>query len=257
LGKDLHLENCITLACTEEAWEQHLFSKGNFYYALSLYLHVCEVLVSGFPVSCDEDFPPSFEYIYKKLKENFPSRPSMLVPKRHKEFFIKAKLFDDFFIKPMDTDNIDDFLDNVHDFFSNGLDEISDIDIEDEISLENLAHLSLLMAGTFYSAPFFPDAKKHIFCIKRYDNLALHLVAKVYNTLGYWTAKMEEKKRNLKNVSVRTEKKMDNIKIIEKMLVESEFKVDRNFIREAMKNTDRYERTVKDMIKKVMEKKNK
>jgi hypothetical protein len=72
-----------------------------------------------------------------------------------------------------------------------------------------------------------------------------------FKYIGYWKAKMEEKRRNIKSVSKRKEIRLGNLSIIENLLKKSNHQIDREFIIKAMSATDRGERTVKDMIKEV------
>jgi hypothetical protein len=77
------------------------------------------------------------------------------------------------------------------------------------------------------------------------------LMSKAHQLIGYWTAKMEEKKRNLKSVSVKTQKKLENKEVLKKILSEHNFQSTRDVIIKAMSRIDRGERTVKNLIKEI------
>jgi hypothetical protein len=72
-----------------------------------------------------------------------------------------------------------------------------------------------------------------------------------FKYIGYWKAKMEEKRRNIRNVSKRTKIKFENLKIVKDLLKKKSYQIDRDLITKAMRATDRGERTVKDMIKEI------
>lgn len=77
-----------------------------------------------------------------------------------------------------------------------------------------------------------------------------------FKYIGYWQAKMEEKRRNIRNVSKRTKIKIENLKIVNDLLKKRDYQIDRDLITKAMRATDRGERTVKDMIKEIYTKHN-
>ena len=63
---------------------------------------------------------------------------------------------------------------------------------------------------------------------------------------------MEERKRNLKSVSVKTEKRLLNKRVVRQILSENNFDINQSLIIKAMDKTDRGERTVKNMIKEIL-----
>jgi hypothetical protein len=72
-----------------------------------------------------------------------------------------------------------------------------------------------------------------------------------FRLFGYWKAKMEETKRNVKNVGERTKTKSKKMETVKTLLEKHSNKINRELIIEAMRQTDRGERTVKNMIKEI------
>ena len=252
MEKDHHQEDYITLVCSEKQWNSFLFMRGNYFRILSYYLTECYGLIEYFTKNPDHDFPPSFDFMAKTLKKELPLTP--LKPDHTGyEKFVAERLSNMMF----GYDDIEKLEDDLNDFFDNGFDNITKLSIKDSKSLWRLGIYSFLMAETFYMATHFGDTRKGIIFIVRYQQLSTALQSVAWNAIGYWEAKMEEKKRNLKSVRTRTKKLMENVEIIGKMLEDSRFLVDRDFISKAMMKTGRYERTVKNMIKEVIKKKDK
>lgn len=228
------MKNDITLRCPEEVWDSLLIRRGNYFKLLSALLQECYKLVESFPDLFKEDFPPP--YLQGTIED------------------VNPELLDSLFGEICGFYAKDDLEDHLNDFFSNGLDSLYKLEIEDKKSLSVLARYSYFLGEIFLEAPKYEDSRKHIFCISRRDVLAFACVGIAFGSIGYWKAKMKEKKRNFENVSTRTKKRLENIEKIEKLLEERDYKTDREFITTAMKETDRYERTVKEMIKEVIQK---
>jgi hypothetical protein len=86
------------------------------------------------------------------------------------------------------------------------------------------------------------------------EKFSLRLFQISHLLIGYWTAQTMIKKRNYKSSLVKTEHKIRNQKIIEKLIKENKYKNKRKLILKAMELTDRGERTVQNMIKRSLEK---
>ena len=95
--------------------------------------------------------------------------------------------------------------------------------------------------------------------LMKIEPLANRTMCKVHELIGYWTAKMEEKKRNKKNVTVKTLKKKEIKEQVRQMLTkkglltEKEIKKDRELILEMQRKTRRGERTILNYIKEILE----
>jgi hypothetical protein len=86
------------------------------------------------------------------------------------------------------------------------------------------------------------------------EGLGRCVLIKAYELIGYWTAKMDAKKRNSKNTLGKTLKKEERKKEVKKLLSEANNKVDLKFIANAMVRVGKGEDTILTYLDEIAEK---
>lgn len=79
------------------------------------------------------------------------------------------------------------------------------------------------------------------------------VLCKGHEAMGYWTAKMEERMRNRKNAKTKSTAVKQNEIIVKRMIENNNGKVDRQVLVRLMLATDRGERTVKNLVSRILD----
>jgi hypothetical protein len=218
-------------------------NQGARFQELARYLGHCHVIITIFSDKFDYNFPPDEEEqqtFEEFVREHYNAKGGI-------EF------------EEIDYDSIFDFLEN-------GMMQIKNRDIRNLESFKKMELYCIYLFLIYLTIAQIKSIKvkkpaiaklASLNTISVLNDLDFLLCSKANQLIGYWTAKMEEKRKNIKNVSVKTQKKIENEEIIREILVEHKFEINIDIIAKAMRKIDRGERTVKNAIKKILDKKGK
>lgn len=84
------------------------------------------------------------------------------------------------------------------------------------------------------------------------ETLSNDVMSFSFEQIGYWTAQMEVRKRNVQNVSQRTKFREMNKIELKKLIEKHHHKINNDMIADAIKITNRGERTVKNLINEII-----
>lgn len=135
-------------------------------------------------------------------------------------------------------------------FYDKGIDDLKLIDPKGKNSFEQMITYCSYMRE-LYSVLLATKSKLNSKTVLRTEKLTRETISKAHRLIGYWTSKMEVKERARKSASVKSVKRAANKEIIEEMLKKSGGEENRDFVRKAMEEIDRGERTVKNLIKEI------
>ncbi len=251
----------MKLVYDSESIEVFYYEKSERFYQLANYLNVCKYILEC-PTKDTIDtgpFPPTDEnyQIFSnmtKLNEDECSidlNPNPFAPiftdEINEEFDeiidIKNEESEDF--KRSDADSLEFAI--YFEYIKQGERIIENINFNDYKSFDILSDLCLIISCLYggYTAHIF--VWPYLSNIKRMDTIAHLTTGKAYELIGYWKAKMEEKRRNFRNTKSKTHSTIENA--IKDLLKKHDFRADKDFIIQAQQKVDRDQRTVKNILK--------
>ena len=160
------------------------------------------------------------------------------------------------------SDSTDSLLEEYRQFMANFLqkgEELSErIDVKDFNQSKKIIEYCWYTKVLYYSfstGAFICDSNEFgILC--KLEGLCLSVLTKMYEFEGYWLAKMEERRRNLKSASRRKLIKLDNMKKVQELFskyprekVFTDKRIRSQFMADAILKTDYSERTIMNYLK--------
>ncbi len=253
----------MELVYDTEAVKAFYAAKSEQFLYLANYLNICKYLLER-PIKETIDagpFPPideNYKIFFDKtnLDENKPSielASPYLSPDENSEIFSEKINSNDMTELPKEDFNIDEFnlisLDVYFEYIRQGKMIIKNINFNEYKSFAILSDFCLLISG-LYGSDFSQEyILSHIGIIEKVDTMAHLITGKAYELIGYWKAKMEEKRRNFMNTKPKTLKRKTIEEAIKDLLKNNEYKPTKRLVIEAQKVTDRGERTIKNILK--------
>lgn len=126
---------------------------------------------------------------------------------------------------------------------------IENINFHDYKSFSVLSDFCLVITELYNLAKSQKRILQNIKILKETDTVGHLTTGKAYELIGYWKAKMEEKRRNYLNTKPKTLKRKSNEEVIKNLLKKYNFKPNKKFLIEAQKGTEREGRTIKNFLK--------